>query len=151
MVQKEIDSDYQYSDFLTLNEFTPLAMASQLTQKKFKVDRMAIATRLTGDSPQKLFMLPPLLGEGCFTYKHLAEHYSDAFDVSVYGLSSPVLFDDQPLPNSLDEEAEQFYKAMKGIQPEGPYRVFGFSYGVTLAWKVAELCIRNGDKIDTWS
>jgi len=149
VLTQKIDPSYQYSDFLSLSSFTPHAMALQLQQKKNPRTRMAIVTphHINPSASKAVFMCPPLLGEGCFTYKSLAEHYSDAFNVTVYGLSSPVLFDNLPLPKTLDEEAEDFYNAMKATQPEGPYHLFGFSYGALLAYKVAEICFKRGDKV----
>ncbi|MFA5960646.1 MAG: AMP-binding protein [Tatlockia sp.] len=149
LVQKELDASYKYSDFLGLKTFTPKAMAKQLTERKGAIKGEAIATLLVkcSNATRTVMMLPPLLGEGCFTYKHLAVRYAKAFKACVYGVSSSALFDESPLPETLAEEAEQCYQAIKRVQPQGPYHLFGFSYGATLAWQVAELCVQKGDEV----
>lgn len=146
-VKKNLDSEYRSSDFL-LSGMTPLGMAKQLSQKRFNL-ATAVATPLILQDPFKpiVFMVAPLLGEGCFTYQHLAARYAATFGVSVYGLSNKLVFEEGPLPESLEEEAEQFYAAIKKVQPQGPYRLFGFSYGATLAYQIAAHCLTQGDKI----
>jgi acyl-coenzyme A synthetase/AMP-(fatty) acid ligase/curved DNA-binding protein CbpA len=148
LIQEKLDSSYQYSDFLSLKTPTPLAMSLALSQKCKAAITEVIVSKLIdeGDASKTTFMFPPLLGDG-LSYRWLAERYARAFNANVYGLTSPALFEEKALPLSLEEEALSFYQAMKKTQVNGPYHLFGFSYGATLVWQVAVLCLEHGDTV----
>jgi hypothetical protein len=65
----------------------------------------------------------------------------------VYGLTDPAIFDESQLPKTLDEAAKRYCLAIKTIQAQGPYALSGFSFGATLAWKVAEKLVAEGETI----
>jgi thioesterase domain-containing protein len=60
-------------------------------------------------------------------YMPLARFVPD--DVPLYGLQSPGLDGDGPLPRTLEEMAAGYVEQIRARQPEGPYRLAGFSYG----------------------
>ncbi|WP_440055540.1 amino acid adenylation domain-containing protein [Pseudoalteromonas sp. T1lg65] len=43
--------------------------------------------------------------------------------------------------------AQQYHRHLKQVQPSGPYRLFGWSFGATLAVEVAKLLEKHGDEV----
>jgi thioesterase domain-containing protein len=77
--------------------------------------------------------------------KALAERASSSqkwFGVQAYGLNEG----EQPY-SSLSQMAVEDLKLIKSIQPEGPYRLLGYSFGARVALEVALQMEQNGDLI----
>ncbi|MGW6727522.1 non-ribosomal peptide synthase/polyketide synthase [Nocardia sp. NPDC055029] len=55
----------------------------------------------------------------------------------IYGLQSPALTADEPLPATIDAWAQRYVTAIREVQPEGPYHLLGWSLGGLLAHAVA--------------
>ncbi|MFE7721962.1 amino acid adenylation domain-containing protein, partial [Nocardia rhizosphaerihabitans] len=55
----------------------------------------------------------------------------------IYGLQSPALTADEPLPATIDTWAQRYVTAIREVQPEGPYHLLGWSLGGLLAHAVA--------------
>ena len=94
-----------------------------------------------------VFFLPALLGEGYFSYRHLAGRMAAKFDQNIYGLSDPGITDKDLLPESLEHAAGRYILAIKTIQAQGPYQLLGFSFGSTLAYEVAKQLLAAGEKV----
>lgn len=87
----------------------------------------------------------PGLGGFCMNLKALAERASSSqkwFGVQAYGLNEG----EQPY-SSLSQMAVEDIKLIKSIQPEGPYRLLGYSFGARVALEVALQMEQNGDLI----
>lgn len=143
---RKIAPHFLYRDLLALPQITIKTISAALTNhEQYRKDAVLI-NHLLPLSPQKqnLFLLPALLGEGYFSYRHLGTHLARHWDVNIYTLSDPGIFDESRLPDSLEKAAERYIKAIKGVQEKGPWRLGGFSYGCTLAWKVAFLLEKEG-------
>lgn len=76
---------------------------------------------------------------------------SDQVDGSrpVYGVSSPIYGNkDYRLPSSLDDVARQYISFIqRGIRPEGPYLLGGWSLGGTIALKMASILESWGESV----
>ncbi|CRM28416.1 Tyrocidine synthase III [Pseudomonas sp. 28 E 9] len=54
----------------------------------------------------------------------------------------------EPLPHSLENMAERIIPLMQAIQPEGPYRLAGYSSGGILAYAIAQALTAKGASIE---
>ncbi len=86
-----------------------------------------------------LFVVHPA-GGIVWGYRHLARALADAGSGrkrSVYGLQSPALDPDAPLPHSIDELAQQYVQRILELQPRGPIHLLGWSVGGIIAQAMA--------------
>nr|ARU08075.1 MlcM [uncultured bacterium] len=107
---------------------------------------------LTGASADKRAPLGPLLAlrrNGCaqpvfcmhpgggigWSYARLVRHLSP--DVPVYALQASGFSTGSALPSSVEEMAASYVARMLSVQPEGPYRIIGWSFGGLVAHAVA--------------
>jgi thioesterase domain-containing protein/acyl carrier protein len=66
-----------------------------------------------------------------------------------YGLQA-VGLDGQRLPlNSIEQTAKANVSAMKTVQPVGPYRLIGHSYGGVVAYEMARILLEQGDQVSS--
>ncbi|MEU6104595.1 amino acid adenylation domain-containing protein [Streptomyces flaveolus] len=66
----------------------------------------------------------------------------------VYGLQARGLTGEEALPRTLQEEAEDYVRQVREIQPHGPYRLLGWSVGGVLAHTVAVLLQEAGEDVE---
>ena len=79
----------------------------------------------------KLFVLPDISGQLLQVYPlgiRLSEHFE------VWGLRVPA---QDPAPSNFGELVRPLMRALRSVQPNGPYRLIGYSYGVQLAAQMA--------------
>ena len=48
----------------------------------------------------------------------------------------------EPLKSVVDM-AKYYSKIITSIEPEGPYKIVGYSFGGTIAYEVVQMCIRD--------
>lgn len=149
-IKEEIDPAYSYQQLINLPSITLLEIANSLRGKPPAKSIMALVKPLYPPDANKenYFFLPPLLGEGYFTYRELARIFCKQFDYNVYGLSDPSVYNIELIPKTLKEAAGNYVRAIRSIQPEGPYYLLGFSYGGILAHYVAQELIAQGELIN---
>jgi acetoacetyl-CoA synthetase len=68
--------------------------------------------------------------------------------VPVYGLRARGLNPGEEPQRSVEEMAATYVEVIRGLQPEGPYRVAGHSFGGLLAFEIARLLGEQGEEID---
>ncbi|MGW0191761.1 alpha/beta fold hydrolase, partial [Streptomyces sp. NPDC003362] len=66
----------------------------------------------------------------------------------VYGIQARGLAGDEPLPRTLQEEAEDYAERIREVRPHGPYRLLGWSVGGVLAHTVAVLLQQAGEEVE---
>ncbi|HWC49678.1 MAG TPA: acetoacetate--CoA ligase [Solirubrobacterales bacterium] len=69
-------------------------------------------------------------------------------DVPVYGIRARGLNPGEEPQGSIDEMARSYIGLIRGLQPEGPYRLVGHSFGGLLAFEMARLLIEEGESVD---
>ena len=148
-INAQLDSSYNYLSFLSLVTHTINNIADSIIDKKIHSSEQAFIHPLVHAGAEKgnIFFLPSLLGEGYFTYRHLAKRVAQKFDSNIYGLSDPGIADESLLPESMEQAVSRYIRAIKNVQPKGPYTLLGFSYGSTLAYEVAKQLHLQGDAI----
>lgn len=68
-------------------------------------------------------------------------------DIPVYGLRARGLQGETP-QGSVEEMAASYVEAIRGLQPQGPYRVAGHSFGGLLAFEIARLLSEQGEEVE---
>ncbi|NIF64930.1 amino acid adenylation domain-containing protein, partial [Burkholderia sp. Cy-647] len=94
-------------------------------------------------SERPLFLTHTLQGYSWY-FEHLAAH----IDASIPVVGLPPLALGQPQPDTLDTIAARFVGLMRSIQPRGPYRVAGWSFGGLIAYEIAAQLIGQGEEIE---
>jgi thioesterase domain-containing protein len=97
----------------------------------------------TGGSRRPLFLVHPV-GGGVFCYTELARALGP--DQPVYGLQSPE--GEEAAPATLEEMGERYLLALRAVQPEGPYRLGGWSMGGVVAYEMALQLAARGEEIE---
>jgi amino acid adenylation domain-containing protein/non-ribosomal peptide synthase protein (TIGR01720 family) len=68
-------------------------------------------------------------------------------DVPVYGLQSRGM-DGSPLPRSVAEVADDYIQQMRKVQPNGPYRLVGYSFGGIVVHEMATRLQEAGEAVE---
>ncbi|MBF6331070.1 amino acid adenylation domain-containing protein [Nocardia transvalensis] len=92
-----------------------------------------------------LFCIHPFAGIA-WCYVGLAREIDP--EVPLYLLQARGLDGASPLPASLSEMAADYIEQMKSVQPEGPYRLLGWSTGGVIAQHVAAMLTESGAEVD---
>jgi len=85
---------------------------------------------------------------GINLYQKLADELAD--ERPVYGMFLPVegeLFHDASIELDAREMARQYLKALRSVQPHGPYHLAGISFGGVLAYEVAQQLVAQGEQV----
>src|SRR6185369_4049726 len=97
-----------------------------------------------GDGNQPLFFVHPV-GGNVFCYAELARELGD--EQPFYALQSFGLADgDEPL-TAVSEMATRYLDALRQVQPEGPYKLGGWSFGGLVAYEMAQQLQRAGQEV----
>ncbi|MDQ0418594.1 amino acid adenylation domain-containing protein/non-ribosomal peptide synthase protein (TIGR01720 family) [Croceifilum oryzae] len=94
---------------------------------------------------QPFFSVHPFLGN-VFCYIQLARHLKD--HCSFYGLQNPLVEKEKVDELTLSEVVGLYIEEMKHVQPEGPYRLGGWSLGGTIAYEIATELQRRGEEVE---
>ena len=82
-----------------------------------------------------LFLLHEISGDA-FQYKELVNYLQ--VEVPIYGIDAASLAITSDTLQSTEELATQYIEEIRNIQPHGPYRVLGWSFGGQLAFEIAK-------------
>ncbi len=108
---------------------------------------------------QPLGSRPPLFlvhgaGGAVIVYRDLAIHLGKAIrgrdhenDLPVYGLQAQGLDGKQPVLRHVEAMASHYIEEMRRVQPEGPYRIGGLSFGGIVAWEMAQQLSQRGESV----
>ncbi|HEX6371265.1 MAG TPA: thioesterase domain-containing protein, partial [Longimicrobium sp.] len=102
----------------------------------------AIAVRATGSEPP-LFLAYTGAGSVAYSQK-LHPHVRG--DVPVYALPAPPLSD--AAPRTVEEMGARLVRMIREVQPAGPYRVAGWSFGGVLAYEIASQLIAQDETVE---
>ncbi|QAU25224.1 amino acid adenylation domain-containing protein [Dyella sp. M7H15-1] len=92
-----------------------------------------------------LFCIHPAVGLS-WGYAGLLRYLDD--ELPVYGLQVRGLRGEAPLPESIGEMAADYLAQMRRIQPEGPYRILGWSLGGLIAHEAAAQLQYAGEQVE---
>ncbi|WP_336081622.1 non-ribosomal peptide synthase/polyketide synthase [Nocardia sp. SSK8] len=136
-------------------EPTPSVIAERVAgQRDSADDAFAVLLPLrTGGSRAPLFCVHPVGGVS-WSFAGITRHLDP--ERPVYGLQSPALGADEPLPATIEDWADRYVAAIRSVQPEGPYHLLGWSLGGLLAHAVATRLQADGATVarlammDSW-
>lgn len=94
---------------------------------------------------------PPLfcvaaVGGTVLTYYALTHFLGD--DQPVYGLQDPSYATGSEPIGAIGELADLYAKVLRDAQPQGPYRLFGWSFGAIVACEIARRLVAAGEQVD---
>ena len=89
-----------------------------------------------------VFLVHPA-GGTTVCYTDLARHLAD--DDSLYGIGFPTDLADSP--QSIRDLARRYLEQVRVVQPQGPYRIGGYSFGGNVAFEMALLLQRAGEQV----
>ncbi|ARU62804.1 hypothetical protein CBW65_18870 [Tumebacillus avium] len=92
-----------------------------------------------------LFLLPPQ-GGGVMSYLPLVQGL--AAEETVYGLQSVGYESDEAPFATMEEIAERFLAEIQAVQPQGPYRLAGWSFGGVAAYELARRLEGQGQEVE---
>ncbi|EST38285.1 hypothetical protein N566_08185, partial [Streptomycetaceae bacterium MP113-05] len=92
-----------------------------------------------------LFCVHPGTGVG-WAYAGLARHLGD--DQPLYALQARVLSEPAHRPGSVEEMADDYLERIRQVQPWGPYRLLGWSFGGIVAHAMAVRLRETGEQVE---
>ncbi|MGB9181180.1 MAG: amino acid adenylation domain-containing protein [Pyrinomonadaceae bacterium] len=104
---------------------------------------MLVAIQPQGSQPP-FFCVHPI-GGGVFCYRELAHHLGP--DQPFYGLQARDLLPNQEPHSRVEMMAADYLRALRAVQPTGPYRLGGWSLGGVVAFEMAQQLKRQGESI----
>lgn len=124
---------------------TPRAIVAAIEQGRIQPAEKILLLR-EGDRARPLFLFAG--GVNCFLE---TQDLVDAmtFDGAIYGITLTNFDRPSNSPPDVADEVERAYRAMKALQPQGPYRLAGYSFGGVLALELARRTRAEGDTIET--
>ncbi|WP_420127866.1 amino acid adenylation domain-containing protein [Longimicrobium sp.] len=102
----------------------------------------AIAIRSTGSRPP-LFLAYD--GTGSIAYAQVLHPHIDP-EIPVYALPSPA--PSEPAPRTVQAMAARLVRMIREVQPSGPYRLAGWSFGGVLAYEAAAQLIGRNEVVE---
>jgi thioesterase domain-containing protein len=98
-----------------------------------------------GGTESPVFCAHPVIG---LSWCYLTLPAQLGADLPLYGLQARGLRRPEPLPADMGEAARDFADQIRLVQPDGPYRLFGWSLGGNFAAAIAEELERRGHEIE---
>jgi thioesterase domain-containing protein/acyl carrier protein len=98
----------------------------------------------SGEGQTPLILLPALGGDARY-YADLVQELGDDRPIHVFRPRG--LDQDLPPHRTIDEMANDYVRALRQLQPNGPYYLAGWSTGGTYAFALAEALERAGDEV----
>jgi amino acid adenylation domain-containing protein len=102
-----------------------------------------IPLQSAGDEPP-LFCIHPGYGLS-WSYSGLVPHLGP--NIPIYALQARNLDHDEPMPRSVTEMARDYLAQIRRVQPRGPYRLLGWSFGGLVALAIAGLLHEEGSEV----
>ncbi|MGW7344869.1 amino acid adenylation domain-containing protein [Streptomyces sp. NPDC054854] len=126
--------------------FRTPTVAGLLGDEPSGFDPMGVLLPLsTRGAERPLFCLHPGTGVG-WPYAGLARHLGP--DQPLYAVQARALSELGHSPGSVEEMVDDYLPLIRGIQPHGPYRFLGWSFGGTVAHALAVRLAESGERTD---
>jgi amino acid adenylation domain-containing protein len=124
-----------------LRHSTVERLAALLRQDEGMPLRRSILVELAPGSGKPLFLVHPIGGE-VLSYVHLARRLAGR---SVWGIQAP---ETSETPETIEARAAAYLRAVREVQPEGPYLLGGWSLGGVLAFEMARQLESGGEAVE---
>jgi thioesterase domain-containing protein len=102
--------------------------------------------RLRGEGSRRAFFFaPPLHGSG-YAFGSIAQHLGS--DQPFYSFNAPGVETDRPPCDRIVPIAAGFIEALRVVQPRGPYRIGGYSFGALVAYDMTLKLRQAGEEVE---
>lgn len=118
--------------------------ANLISQEGWSGSWSSLVPIQTGGSKPPLFCIHAV-GGNVLTYVALARHLGT--DQPVYGIQAQGIDGKGSFQTSLEEMAANYIKAIRTVQPEGPYYLGGLSGGGIIAFEMSQQLVAQGEKV----
>jgi len=119
-------------------------LATLLTQDAFSSSWSSlVALQPQGSRPP--FFCVHGVGGNVLGFRDLVRHLGD--DQPFYALQPQGLDGKQECLTSVSEMAARYLKEIRRVQPEGPYRIGGYSFGGLVAYEMARMLQSHGEQV----
>jgi len=125
-------------------EPTVAHLAELLRREAGTAEEISLVPIRTQGALAPLFCIHPA-GGTVFCYLELAKHLNS--DVPLYGLQAQGIDGELPPHDTIAAMAEHYIRAMKSVQPSGPYHVCGWSTGGIIAFEMGRQLEALGDEV----
>nr|APD71603.1 non-ribosomal peptide synthetase 5 [Streptomyces sp.] len=124
---------------------TPAALARLIAGHTTEGEAHDVLLELRGHGSQPpLFCIHPSSGMS-WSYAGLLHHLDP--QMPLYGLQAPSLSGESDLPETIEELAADYLCRIRTVQPSGPYRLLGWSFGGLVAHAIAVQLEREGQEV----
>ncbi|MGG4268306.1 thioesterase domain-containing protein, partial [Peribacillus simplex] len=106
---------------------------------------LSVLVPLQESEKRPFFCVHPFMGN-VFCYIQLARLLKD--HCSFYGLQNPLVEKEGMSGLTLSEVVQLYIEEMKRVQPEGPYRLGGWSLGGAIAYEIATRLRNQGEEVE---
>ena len=125
---------------------TVAALASLVRSDHSKlIRRDPVVPLKRGDGSPPLFCVSPV-GGSCYRYIAMANHLPAS--IPVYGLQAFGLEDGEIPERNVSSMASGYLSALLRVQPIGPYRLLGWSFGGLVAFEIARLLVAENKEVE---
>ncbi len=118
-------------------------LAATLQQDSSAVQSSVIPMQPLGSKPPFFFVHG--LGGTVMRFRDLTRYMTP--DQPFYGLQAQGLDGSQPVLRRVEEMAKVYLRDLRGMQPEGPYYLGGYSFGGYVALEMARMLLAEGEDI----
>ncbi|MGD9483564.1 amino acid adenylation domain-containing protein [Streptomyces sp. TRM70308] len=124
---------------------TPAALARLIAGHTTESEAHDVLLELRGYGSQPpLFCVHPSSGMS-WAYAGLLHHLDP--ETPLYGLQAPSLSGESDLPETIEQLAADYLCRIRTVQPSGPYRLLGWSFGGLVAHAIAAHLEREGQEV----
>ncbi|WP_277343326.1 non-ribosomal peptide synthetase [Streptomyces sp. Tu 4128] len=142
-VRGELGEELGVRDLFAAPTVADLAVRLAARGGREPMERL-LPLRATGTA-RPVFCVHPGSGMS-WCYSGLVRHVPA--DIPVYGIQAAGLDGDGPLPATLEEMAAEYADLVQEAQPEGPYRLLGWSLGGNVAFAMAAELRARGQEVE---
>ncbi|HEX8174908.1 MAG TPA: amino acid adenylation domain-containing protein [Pyrinomonadaceae bacterium] len=129
----------------TLFQYPTIEKLARLLRDRAEVSQSPLVCLQPGGSKRPFFCIHPI-GGSVFHYVPLAFHLGE--EQPLYGLQSQGLDGDLPPLTRIEEMAASYLDALRTVQPDGPYRLGGWSMGGIIAFEMAQQLQARGQEVE---
>jgi len=121
------------------------ALAAALDQRTGERTSPTLVPMRSGGDRRPFFCVHAA-GGGVVSYRHLVRALPE--DQPFYGLEAPGLAAGTEPLRRVEEMAELYRREIRRLQPEGPYRIGGWSFGALVAFEIARGLVAEGAEVE---
>jgi thioesterase domain-containing protein len=122
-----------------------VAHLSELIGRKTPPAPRAPLVPIQSNGTKRPFFCVHAIGGEVLSFYHLARRFGE--DQPFYGLQAPRLHEMGNEPETIAGSAADYLRAVRELQPEGPYLLGGYSYGAIVAYEMAQQLEAAGERV----